>query len=222
MKSKLIKPDWFIVEKYDQSKSFSKKQWLEQLSLRFLFYVLSQKEVANKPIKELFEKIQNQIYPQTDKGVVSLKKLVTNFTIDELSKEIHEIKLDKLDKEIKELFIAADNDEILDESGELTVEFERLIDEFSPLEKTQSLNENQQKRWAMHRVLAYFDLIIWCKINNYSIKNHGDITFTELTQWVFDDRNPYGVSRSQLKNVKKYESEMMNVSFLIEFYKYSK
>ncbi len=223
MKNKLPKPSWFNIEKYDDiSRSFTKSDWLEQLSLRYIFYILPQVEIAKKPYLDLFESIKNEVYPKSNIGVDFFKRLVCTFHESELSEEITQKQLNKRAQEISEIIVGKVENKNFDCLGESDFKFDRLIDGFQPVEKIQVLNQNQQKRWTMHRVLAYVDLVIWCKVNNYNIKNHGDITFTELTQWVFDDRDPYGISRSQLKNVKKYESEMMNMSFIIELYKYAK
>lgn len=222
MKTKLIKPSWFLVEKYDASKSFTKNDWLEQLAMRFMLYILPQNENFNQSAIDLFENIKSQVYPQSKIGVVALKQLVLSPSFSSDLNEVREIQFENWSKFANDALGLTNNSEEPENLSEnITESFEININNFEPIEKTQTLNENQQKRWTMHRVLAYIDLILWCKLNNYVIKNHGDVTFTELTQWTFDDRDPYGVSRSQLKNVKKYESEMMNISFLIQLYKYA-
>ena len=87
--------------------------------------------------------------------------------------------------------------------------------------KHQIINKNHEKLWAKNRVLAYIDLLVWCKLEMKTVKNHGDYTHNQLINWVFQDRHPEGVSSPTITNTKRYVSETMNWKFINRLFKYS-
>jgi hypothetical protein len=88
-------------------------------------------------------------------------------------------------------------------------------------EKRHIINENHEVMWSQHRILAYLDLLIWCRFKGYEIKNHGDVTYTQLVQWVFDDRHPNGVTPEKIRTTKRYVSELMTFNFINRLFKYA-
>lgn len=256
MNNLLKKPEWLILKKYDESKEFSKKDWFEQISLRFLLYSVATEQLKEDTFIKMFNDIKEHIYPENPHGVIAFMQTFQNPSMHKfaMDNELYQTNLwSTTIKEVLQLPRINTNQENFNfESGkpidllyidddiigrkhltvDLNANLEELQDDFKSWvthakrqfdanEKRHIINDSHERLWAQHRVLSYLDLLIWCRLNEFEIKNHGDTTYTELVQWVYDDRFPNGVTRETIRNIKRYEKEMMNFNFLIRLYKYA-
>ncbi len=85
--------------------------------------------------------------------------------------------------------------------------------------KRQLLSDTKIRIWANDRILAYLDLLIWCKLEKIEIGTNKILTEERLVEWV-DVRIDYEINNAK-NELNKLKNKLMTFNSIINLYKYA-
>jgi len=91
--------------------------------------------------------------------------------------------------------------------------------QFERNEQKQLVNKIKIRTWLDDRILAYLDLLIWCKISNIEVGANKDLPEEKLIEWI-NVRTSYDINNTK-KEVNKLRDRIMTFNTIIRLYKYA-